>query len=69
VFDAIALADTLGYDPAVWADNVEYCLRLKMDEDYYTMPCVRLGRFNPRVTISYVKEVLETYDDFCRIAQ
>ena len=68
VFDAIALADTLGYDPAVWKDNVEECLRLKSDASYYTMPCVKHGRFFARVTIGYVDEVLETYDDFCRIA-
>ncbi len=67
VFDAIALADTLGYNPAVWSDHVEHCLRLKTDEEYYSMPCVNHGRFNPRVTIGYVNEVLETYEDFCRI--
>lgn len=69
VFDAIALADTLGYDPAVWSENVEHCLRLKTEQEFYSMPCVNHGRFNPRVTIGYVNEVLETYDDFCRIAQ
>lgn len=66
VFDAIALADTLGYDPAVWKGNVEYCLTLKNDEAYYTLPCVRLGKFNPDVTINYVQEVLDVYGDFCR---
>jgi len=69
VFDAIALADTLGYEPAVWADNVEQCMRLKVEEEYYTMPCVKHGRFNTRATIAYISEVLETYEDFCRIAK
>lgn len=68
VFDAIALADTLGYNPAVWVDNVEHCLKLKVEEEYYSMPCVNHGRFNARVTTGYVNEVLETYEDFCRIA-
>ncbi len=66
IFDAIALADTLGYDPADW-DDIEQCLNLKTEEAYYTMPCVNHGRFNPRVTLGYVNEVLETYEDFCRI--
>ncbi|MBQ0057641.1 MAG: transglycosylase SLT domain-containing protein [Bacteroidales bacterium] len=66
IFDAIALADTLGYDPAVWKDNVEHCLNLKIEEHYYTMPCVRLGRFNAEVTVGYVQEVLDTYEEFCR---
>lgn len=68
IFDAIALADTLGYNPANWND-IEHCLNLKVEEEYYTMPCVNFGRFNPRVTLGYVNEVLETYDDFCKIAK
>ena len=68
VFDAIALADTLGYNPAVWTDNVEHCLRLKADPEYYTLPCVHHGRFRARVTVEYVREVLDTYQDFCRVA-
>lgn len=66
VFDAIALADTLGYSPAVWEENVAHCFMLKTDSAYYNLPCVKQGRFNARVTIDYVNEVLETYDDFCR---
>lgn len=66
VFDAIALADTLGYSPAVWEENVVSCFLLKTDSAYYQMPCVKLGRFNARATIDYVNEVLETYEDFCR---
>ena len=68
VFDAIALADTLGYNPAVWKDNVEHCLRLKSDQTYYKMPCVAHGRFNARVTINYVREVLDYYEEFCKVA-
>lgn len=66
IFDAIAIADTLGYRPSVWKGNVEYCLSLKNDPSYYTLPCVRLGRFNAEVTIGYVQEVLDTYSDFCQ---
>lgn len=65
VFDAIALADTLGHSPAVWEEVAE-CFLLKTDSAYYNLPCVKQGKFNARVTIDYVDEVLETYDDFCR---
>lgn len=59
VFDAIALADTLGYDPAVWHHNVEHCLNLKSQESYYSLPCVRLGCFNSAVTRRYVRDVVD----------
>lgn len=65
VYDAIYLADTLGYDTQVWENNVEHCLRLKSDPDYYSFPNVRLGRFNGAFTINYISEVLSTYDYFC----
>lgn len=65
VYDAIYLADTLGYDTHVWANNVEHCLRLKSDPDYYNFPKVKLGRFNGAFTINYISEVLATYDTFC----
>lgn len=65
VYDAIYLADTLGYDTQVWSDNVEHCLRLKSDPNYYSYPKVKLGRFNGAFTINYISEVLATYDEFC----
>lgn len=65
VYDAIYLADTLGYNTNVWANNVEHCLRLKSDPDYYSYPKVKLGRFNGAFTINYISEVLATYDGFC----
>lgn len=65
IYDAIYLADTLGYDPAVWSGSVEYCLELKNDSAYYTLPCVRLGKFNGSVSTNYVREVLATYEEFC----
>lgn len=66
VYDAIYLADTLGYDIHVWTNNVEHCLRLKSNPDYYAYPNVKLGRFNGAFTINYIAEVLATYDEFCR---
>lgn len=65
VFDAIMLADTLGYNPSVWSNNVETCLSLKTDPKYYNMSVVKNGRFNSGHTISYVNNVLNTYYEFC----
>ncbi len=65
VFDAIYLADTLGYEINVWPNNVEHCLRLKADPNYYSYPKVRLGRFNGAFTINYISQVLAVYDEFC----
>lgn len=65
VYDAIYLADTLGYDTNVWTNNVEHCLRLKSDPNYYSYPKVKLGRFNGAFTINYISEVINTYEGFC----
>lgn len=67
VYDAIALAETLGYDPASWHSNVESCLKLKNDTTYANLDCVRLGKFNARVTLQYVQDVLDTYKEFKRV--
>lgn len=62
--DAIVMADSLGYDPAKWYDNVEECLRLKADPKYYKLPYVRLGRFNGQITASYIGEVFDYFEGF-----
>ncbi|MDO4497262.1 MAG: transglycosylase SLT domain-containing protein [Bacteroidales bacterium] len=59
VYDAIAMAENLGYDPAVWEHNVEYCLKLKALPTFYEQPYVRLGKFNANTTIRYVHDVVE----------
>jgi len=64
LFDAISLADTLGYQKHVWSDNVEHCLRLKSDPLYYNMSVVKCGRFNGAFTINYVNEVMAVYHAF-----
>lgn len=66
VIDAINLAEELGYNNLIWYDNVEQCLRLKSDPNYYGMPVVKLGPCNANFTINYLHEVLETYQGFCR---
>lgn len=67
IYDAIALADELGYNSQVWYDNIEQCLRLKSDPKYYGMSVVKLGPCNGNFTINYLHEVLEAYEAFCRV--
>lgn len=69
IYDAITMADSLGYDPLMWHGNVEQCLILKGDSAYFNLPYVRLGRFAGRVTSDYVDEVLETYSEFRETAR
>lgn len=64
IYDAIVMADSLGYDATMWEDNVEECLRLKADSTYYNLPYVRLGRYNGKITSTYIREVLDYYDSF-----
>ena len=64
IFDAISLADTLGYQPTVWQEHASHCLTLKKDSLYYTLPCVQSGPFAGDVTVAYVEEVLQTYEHF-----
>lgn len=64
IYDAITMADSLGYDPTLWHDNVEVCLQLKADPEYYNQPYVRLGRFNGKITSAYIKEVLDYHVAF-----
>lgn len=66
IIDAINLAEELGYDNTIWYDNVEQCLRLKSDPNYYGMSVVKLGPCNGNFTINYLHEVLDTYQGFCR---
>lgn len=65
LYDAIRLAETLGYNPSVWDNNVEHCLRLKSDPQYYKMSVVKSGRFNGAFTINYVNEVTAAFNTFC----
>lgn len=67
VYDAIALAEDLGYDPTCWFNNVESCMKLKNDTLYANRECVRLGKFNAKVTLKYVQNVCDTYNEFKRV--
>lgn len=67
IYDAINLANELGYNSQIWYDNIEQCLRLKSDPKYYGMSVVKLGPCNGNFTINYLHEVLDTYDGFCKV--
>lgn len=61
IYDAQRLATKLGKDPHIWHDNVEECLRLKRDPQYYNDPVCKHGYLRGTETIQYVKEVLERF--------
>lgn len=65
LYDAIYLAEALGYKANVWSDHVEHCLRLKNEPKYYNMEVVKRGKFNGAFTINYVNEVTAAYQTFC----
>lgn len=64
IYDAITLADSLGYNPTKWYGNVEECLRKKADPEYYNLPYLRLGRYNGNGAVRYVQEVLDYFEVF-----
>lgn len=68
VYDAIVMADSLGYNPLAWYGHVERCLILKSDSAYYSLPYVKLGKFSGEITADYVDEVLDAYDHFKSVA-
>lgn len=66
VLDAMALANKYGKDTAIWYGNVEYCLQLKSNKEYYNDPVVKSGYFRSGQTVHYVNEVLQTYERYKR---
>lgn len=61
VYDAIALAEKLGYNPQVWDGNVAECLLLKSNPEYYNDPVCKFGYFRGRQTTTYVNHVMAFY--------
>lgn len=58
ISDAQALARKYGYNPHVWNDNVEVCLRMKRLPKYYNDPVCKSGYFRGTETLNYVEEVI-----------
>ncbi len=61
IYDAIALARKLGYNPEVWDGNVAECLLLKSKPEYYNDPVCKWGYFRGRQTTAYVNQVMSFY--------
>lgn len=61
IYDAIALAEKLGYNPQVWDGNVAECLLLKSKPEYYNDPVCKFGYFRGRQTVAYVQHVMSFY--------
>ncbi|MDE6403727.1 MAG: transglycosylase SLT domain-containing protein, partial [Muribaculaceae bacterium] len=61
IYDAIALARKLGYNPEVWDGNVAECLLLKSHPEYYNDPVCKFGYFRGRQTTTYVNHVIAFY--------
>ena len=61
IYDAIALARKLGYNPEVWDGNVAECLLLKSHPEYYNDPVCKFGYFRGRQTTTYVNQVIAFY--------
>lgn len=66
VYDAIALAKKHGLDPQVWDDNVEKALLMKMNPQYYNDPVVKYGYARGSETSTYVKRIMDFYDNAVR---
>lgn len=64
IFDAMALAEKHGKNPHVWFDHVAYYLEKKNDPVYYNDEVVRFGAFRANQTLSYVREVISTFQRF-----
>ncbi len=64
VFDAIALTQKYGKNPQIWFNNVEYYFEKKNDPDFYNDPVVKYGKIRGKETLSFVPNVLNTYEKF-----
>ncbi len=64
VIDAQKLTQKYGKDPTKWEDNVEYYLLQKSDPKYYRDPVVVVGYCRCVGPVSYVKQVLQRYDEY-----
>lgn len=62
IYDAIRLAQTHGYDPQKWDDNVEKALMLKMNPKYYRSPEVKYGYCRATETVDYVRKITNFYE-------
>ena len=61
--DCRALASALGKNPDEW-ENIVEVMPLMSQKEYYSMECVKRGRFNAKETLNYVEKVLSKYEEY-----
>jgi membrane-bound lytic murein transglycosylase F len=64
VIDARNLTRKYGKNPVLWDDNVEYYLTQKSKSQFYRDPVVAAGYCRCEGPVSYVKEVLDRYEEY-----
>lgn len=62
VLDAIALAKKYGKDPTVWFGNVSETMLWKANPKYYNDPVVKYGYSRGGETSSYVRKIMNYYE-------
>lgn len=67
VMDARNLALSLGYDPMVWSDNVDVCILLKSNSDYYQSDLVKHGYCRGQEPYTYVKKIINQFEHYKRV--
>lgn len=65
VTDARRLAAKYGFDPDVWDGNVEECIKMKREPQYYNDPVCRAGYLRGTETLKYVNNVFGRMQQYC----
>ncbi len=67
VLDAMRLAQKYGKDPSKWDNQVDYYILHKNEPLYYRAPEAKNGYCNGKQTYNYVRQVMETYNNYKNI--
>ncbi len=69
VYDAQRLASKYGKDPKIWDNSVEFYLRNKSQEKYYTDEVVRFGYCRGHEATDYVRKVSNFYKQYINLIE
>lgn len=69
IMDAKKLAEKFNYNPNLWYNNLEECVRLKSKAKYYNNQVCKFGYLRSEETIDYVNNVLDRYAYYRRIVR
>jgi membrane-bound lytic murein transglycosylase F len=67
LLDAVRLTKKYGKDTAVWEDNVEFYLLQKSYSKFFNDPVVKYGYCRGIEPVNYVREILNTYQNYLDI--